>query len=290
MIDLRLKKALRSDNTEMVLDLDLQFKKGQFITLYGESGSGKTSTLRLISGLMKPDSGHLSIGQQCWFDNEKKINLSPSKRKIGFVFQDYALFPNMTVKENLFFALSDKADQGIIEELIQIMDLGDLQYRKPDSLSGGQKQRVALARALVGKPEILLLDEPLSALDYKMRYKLQTYILKIHQKYKLTTILVSHDIGEIIKLSDLVFELENGKIMRQGSPAELFGIGSTSAKFQFTGEILQIEREDVLFIVTLLVGNDLVKVVGDKEEAKQFSIGDKVLVGSKAFNPIIKKI
>ncbi|MBD8489054.1 ATP-binding cassette domain-containing protein [Echinicola sp. CAU 1574] len=290
MIDLRLRKVLESDNTKMVLDLNLQFKKGQFITLYGESGSGKTSTLRLISGLMKPDSGHLSIGQQCWFDEDKKINLAPSKRKIGFVFQDYALFPNMTVKENLFFALSDKTDQGTIEELVQMMDLGDLQNRKPESLSGGQKQRVALARALVGKPEILLLDEPLSALDYKMRYKLQKYILKIHQRYKLTTILVSHDIGEIIKLSDLVFELENGKIARQGSPAELFGLGSTSAKFQFTGEIIQIESEDVLVIVTLLVGNDLVKVVCDKEEAKQFYLGDKVLVGSKAFNPIIKKI
>ncbi|AWW32193.1 ABC transporter ATP-binding protein [Echinicola strongylocentroti] len=290
MIDLKLKKTLASEGSEMVLDIDLKVESGQLVTLYGPSGAGKTSTLRMISGLTVPDEGRLTVDGECWFDAAKSINLGPGKRKLGFLFQDYALFPNMSVKENIRFALAKDAEKDYLEELIHTMDLIHLQGLRPDQLSGGQKQRTALARALAVRPSVLLLDEPLSALDQDMREKLQTYILKLHQKFQLTTILVSHDPGEILKLSDQVIELDNGKITKICSPQLFFGTGLTSAKFQFSGEVIRLYEEDVVYIVHVKIGNEMVKVVSDLEEARALRIGDKVLVGSKAFNPIIQKL
>ncbi len=222
MIRLQLNKKLHAANGDMVLDIDLDIQQGTFLSLYGKSGAGKTSILRMIAGLLKPDQGVIQVGASTWFDTESKVNLRPQKRKVGMVFQDYALFPNMSVQENLEFALTEKSDNQIIQELIEMVELGDLRQRKPGTLSGGQQQRVALARALVQRPEILLLDEPLSALDQDIRRKLQTYILEVHQNYQLTTILVSHDIPEIVKLTDLVIHLEDGKIIRKGAAADLF--------------------------------------------------------------------
>ncbi len=274
----------------MVLDLQLTIEKGQFVTLFGESGAGKTSTLRMLSGLLRPDSGIIKVGETIWFDGDKNIDLKPQQRKVGYVFQDYALFPNMSVRQNLEYALRKGQDKAIIGELLQFAELNELEQRKPETLSGGQKQRVALARALVQRPEILILDEPLSALDLKMRIKLQEYLLQVHKRYKLTTILVSHDIGEIVKLSDNVFELQNGRVIKKGAATDFFGLNKTSAKFRFSGEILKIEREDVLYIISVLIGNDIIKVVADRTEARNLKIGDQVLVASKAFNPMIQKI
>lgn len=274
----------------MVLDLQLTIEKGQFVTLFGESGAGKTSTLRMLSGLLRPDSGIIKVGETIWFDGDKNIDLKPQQRKVGYVFQDYALFPNMSVRQNLEYALRKGQDKAIIGELLQFAELNELEQRKPETLSGGQKQRVALARALVQRPEILILDEPLSALDLKMRIKLQEYLLQVHKRYKLTTILVSHDIGEIVKLSDNVFELQNGRVIKKGAATDFFGLNKTSAKFRFSGEILKIEREDVLYIISVLIGNDIIKVVADRTEARNLMIGDQVLVASKAFNPMIQKI
>ena len=290
MIKLDIQKKLQSEGGKMSLNINLTIDKGQFVTLFGKSGAGKTSTLRMLSGLLKPDNGLISVNGELWFESSKNINLKPQQRKVGYVFQDYALFPNMTVKQNLEFALQNKKDQYIIEELIDFTGLKELQNRKPLTLSGGQQQRVALARALVQKPEILILDEPLSALDHAMRIKLQEYILKIHKKYKLTTILVSHDIGEIVKLSDQVFELQNGQISKKGKASDFFGLDKTSAKFRFTGEILSIIQEEVIYVIAVLIGNEIVKIVSDPSEARNFKIGDKVFVASKAFNPIIQKI
>ncbi|MEH6408282.1 MAG: ABC transporter ATP-binding protein, partial [Leeuwenhoekiella sp.] len=133
-------------------------------------------------------------------------------------------------------------------------------------------------------------DEPMSALDSKMRIKLQDYILKVHRDYQLTTILISHEIGEIFKLSDQVFVIENGKIERSGTPDIVFGHNTLSAKFRFTGEVLKIEKEEVVYIVTVLIGNNLVKVIAQQSEINDLNVGDKVLVASKAFNPVIQKI
>ncbi|MCM4174039.1 molybdenum ABC transporter ATP-binding protein [Arenibacter sp. TNZ] len=290
MIQLNLQKTFKSVGGKIDLNLELNIKKGQFVTLFGESGAGKTSTLRMLTGLLKPDSGIITVGGTTWFDGLKNINLIPQQRKVGYVFQDYALFPNMTVKQNLEYALLKKQDKAIIAELLDFAQLNEFQHRKPETLSGGQKQRVALARALVQRPEILILDEPLSALDLKMRVKLQEYLLQIHKKYKLTTILVSHDIGEIVKLSDYVFELHNGKVIKKGAATDFFGLNKTSAKFRFSGEVLKIEQEDVIYVISVLIGNDIIKVVSDRSEVSDLKVGDKVLVASKAFNPIIQKL
>ena len=290
MIDFQLQRTLESSDGEMLLDVSVQIPQGTFMALFGNSGAGKTSILRMLAGLMQSDRGWLEVNGKRWLDTSKAINLPTQKRSIGYVFQDYALFPNMTVKENITYALPKVQSTNIIDELIDITELDKLQNRKPQTLSGGQQQRVALARALVRQPEILLLDEPLSALDISMRSKLQDYILKVHRQFDLTTILVSHDVSEVFKLCDQVMILEKGKIIQEGTPLEIFSNRKISGKFQFTGEIVHIQEEGVIYVVSVLIGNHLVKVVADTSEVEEFSIGDKVLVASKAFNPLIQKI
>ena len=290
MIEILLHKRLNAASGKMLLEIDFKIESGQFVTLYGKSGAGKTSTLRILAGLLKPDKGRVVVNGSTWLDDEQRINLRPQKRKVGYVFQDYALFPNMTVKENLQFALEKGQDPTIVSELIEIVELGVLQNRKPYTLSGGQQQRVALARAMVQRPELLMLDEPLSALDHEMRVKLQSFILKVHQEYGLTTFLISHDISEVIKMSDMVVELELGKIIRQGTPAQVFMHQEVGGKFQFAGKVVGLEKQNFICIVSVIVGVELVKVIVVEEEANLLKIGDRVMVASKAFNPVIRKI
>lgn len=290
MIEIDIHKRLLSNTGDFNLNISCSIKEGQFVSIFGPSGAGKTTILRLIAGLTLQDSGSISVNKTTWFDSTNKINLNPQKRKVGFVFQDYTLFPNMTVRENLEFALKKGQSQDDINELIETIELTNLQDRKPETLSGGQKQRVALARALVQKPSILLLDEPLSALDSEMRNKLQDYILKVHKKYKLTTFLVSHDISEVFKLSDYVIKLENGSILQQGTPEELFLDQKTTGKYKTIGTILSLQPSDVINIVSILSNNNIIQVIATNEEASNLSEGDKVMITSKAFNPIIQKI
>lgn len=289
MINIDLHKKLQAAAGEMNLRLQLAFTPGNFIALYGESGAGKTSTLRMLAGLLKPDQGKIIINNKTWFDSEKKINIPPQQRKIGFVFQDYALFPNMSIRENLEFALRKGQAKSIVSELIDLVELGELQSRKPTTLSGGQKQRVALARALVQQPELLLLDEPLSALDNKIRLKLQDYLLQVHKQYGLTTILISHDIGEIIKLADEIVTLEKGQVVHRGTPDDLFINKNISGKFRFNGEVLKIEKQEVVYILTALVHSSVVKVIIDEQKAAELKVGDRVILVSKGFNPLVFK-
>lgn len=289
MIHLDIQKRLQSTDGFMDLDIKCTIEQGQFVTLYGKSGAGKTSTLRMLAGLMNPDAGQIVVNDKSWFDKQKKINIKPQSRQIGLVFQDYALFPHMTVKENLEFA-ADNTPDSRVSQVIDIVELGALQHRKPDTLSGGQQQRVALARAVVQQPSILLLDEPLSALDLSIRLKLQDYILRIHNEYGLTTILISHDIAEIMKLSDIVFVLDKACISKSGSPESIFINKDISGKFKFTGEVLQIQKEEIIYVVTVLIQNNIVKVIAQESEIKTIQVGDKVMVASKAFNPLIYKI
>lgn len=290
MIEISVQKILKSSTGEMKLDLKIQFEEGKLITVYGKSGAGKSTLLMLLAGLMNPENGYISMGKNVWTDTTKNIFLPPQKRNIGFVFQEYALFPNMTVRENLCFGLAKGQSMAIVDKLVDIIDLGQLQNRKPNTLSGGQKQRVALARALVSQPRMLLLDEPLSALDHEMRVKLQSYILEVHREFGLTTLLISHDVSEIIRLSDFMIEMDQGRIVRQGNPADMFTNDRVNAKFQFTGEVIGMVKQDFIVIVTVLIGKDLVKVIANDQEATSLRIGDKVLIASKAFNPIIHKI
>ena len=290
MMKLKVHKRLHSAGGEMDLSMNFNIREGQFITLFGESGAGKTSVLRMIAGLMQPDEGVISVHDQIWYDSEKKINLSPQKRNIGVVFQDYALFPNMTVRENLQFALQKGQNHKVINELIEIVELGSLESRSPLTLSGGQKQRVAIARAIVQRPKILLLDEPLSALDAKIRIKLQDYLLDLHRSFGLTTILISHDVSEIFKLSDHVIKMKQGSILKQGSPTDVFINQEISGKFKFAGEVLHIEKQEVIYVITVMIQSTIVKVVAQESEVTDLHIGDRVMVASKAFNPIIYRI
>lgn len=289
-MNIRLQKDLLAADGPMRLDIDLDFPDGSFVTIYGPSGAGKTSILRMISGLMKPDEGRVEVAKTIWFDGSSRINLKPQARSAGLVFQDYALFPNMTVLENVQYALRNHKDKGSLEELLQIFDLLELRNRKTTTLSGGQQQRVALARAIANKPKVLLLDEPLSALDYAMRIKLQEYLQLVHATFDITILLVSHDIGEIIRLCDTVYILNQGKIERSGKPSEVFSGSTLSGKFQITGEILEIIPEDVVYVVTVLCGTEVIKAVVADPDNQNLKPGDKVMVVSKSFNPMIRKI
>lgn len=290
MITLDLYKSLHAAEGCINLNVQLKIDEGQFLTIYGESGAGKTSIFRMLAGLMQPDGGQIIVRGKTWFDSRAKINRKPQERKVGFVFQNYALFPHMTIRQNIEFALGRNQNRKIVEELIELTELKGVEQRKPKTLSGGQKQRVALARALALQPDILLLDEPLSALDRKIRMKIQDYLEHVHEKYGLTTLLISHDISEIVKLSDRVCFLDKGRIIRQGTPDEIFMSKEISGKFRFTGEVLGIEKQGVVYIVTAMVQNNMVKIIAQEEEIKDISIGDKVMLISKAFNPILYKI
>lgn len=290
MIEILLQKELNAPSGKMLLDIKTDLEKGQFVTLYGKSGAGKTSTLRILAGLLKPDFGRFSIDGNVLLDSDKKIYLPPQKRKIGFVFQDYALFPNMTIFENLSFALHRNQSKKILDELIDIMEIGDLQNQKPYRLSGGQQQRVAVARALVQKPELLLLDEPLSALDEEMRNKIQKYILQVHQEFNLTTILISHDLAEVLKMSDEVLVLEEGKIIQSGNPIDVFSNEKLNGNFQVTGEIVLIEKQNSDLTLTILIGKEIAKIVVSGEDYKHLTIGDHILISSPNFSPTIKKL
>jgi molybdate transport system ATP-binding protein len=280
-------KMLHTADGQQPLDISFELEKGRLLTLYGPSGAGKTTLLRMLAGLTDMENGYIECEGEIWCDTRAKLNKPVRKRSVGMVFQDFALFPNMTVRENLEFALQKGDDKKSVDELIGLMELGALQNIGPSRLSGGQQQRVALARAIVRKPGLLLLDEPLSALDDEMRFRLQEYILKAHRQYGLTTILVSHYLPEIFRLSDEVICLEKGHIQRQGKPSAVFESGKISGKFKITGEIVEIVPADIVFIVTVLSANNLVKVIATAEEVAGLQPGVKVIVASKAFNPVI---
>lgn len=287
MIEIDIRKKLFSAQGEFVLDLQLNIGQGEFISLFGQSGVGKTTLLRCLAGLETPESGSIVVNGDSWFDSKKRFVLPARHRHAGYMFQDYALFPNMTVRGNLEFALCPGGGRKRIDELLELMGLGDLQLRKPDTLSGGQKQRVALARALAAEPRLLLLDEPFSALDHDTSVRLQDEVLRLQRHFGLTTVMVSHDVSEVYKLSQRVMVIEQGRIAKQGSPAEVFKAGQATGKFSFAGEVLAIETADVVFAVILLVGNQVVRVITTVDEANNLKQGDRVMLMSKAFNPVL---
>lgn len=287
MIAFDVNKKLHSSQGYFDLNISFEGKKNTFNIIAGESGAGKTTFLRMLAGLTTPDSGRIIINDQVWFDSENKINLPVQKRKIGFVFQDYALFPNMTVKENIAYAC-DKLEK--VNELIEIIGLQNMQERYPDKLSGGQKQRVALARALARDPEILLLDEPFSALDEKMRTDLQEQLLRVTNHFYTTVFMVSHDLAEMVKLASRVIMIDNGKVVKDGKPAEVFLNQKTSSKFSFTGTILMIKKVDLFYVALITYGNSVFEVVLTESDVREFKPGDRVLVACKAFQAILKKL
>ena len=284
MIELNCKKSLNGADGKFELDVNLNVKKGEFIALYGKSGSGKTTLLRLIAGFETPDSGAIKAGGKTLF--EGKNFAPPQSRNIGFLFQDYALFPNMNVMKNLLFANNDL---NLAHKLLDLVEMSSLENAAISQLSGGQKQRAALARALMRKPEILLLDEPLSALDNAMREKLQDYLAKIHAEFNMTTVLVSHDVAEIYKLASKVFVLENGKIAHIGSPSEIFLRHSGSQKFSLPAKILEISKRDAIYVAVVLVGQQLCEVALSAAEAANLRSDDEAVLSAKAFGLNLQK-
>ncbi|MCI0614618.1 ABC transporter ATP-binding protein [bacterium] len=222
MIDL--KNVSKSYGAMAVLrQIELHIDDAERVAVFGASGSGKTTLLRLIAGFISPDSGSISINEKLVSADGRNF-IEPQSRKIGMVFQDLALWPHMNVSENLEFVLSarhvHKSEvKALTAEMLSMMKLENLQNRKPAELSGGQKQRVALARALISKPQILLMDEPLSSLDYELQFLLQKEILALHSQLHFSLIYVTHDVDEAMNIASQIVVLKDGSVLDKG-PAD----------------------------------------------------------------------
>ena len=234
--------------TPVFSDINCSIAKGEFVTLLGPSGCGKTTLLRCIAGLTPVDGGKILL------DGQDIVPLSPQKRGIGMVFQSYALFPNMTVWDNVAFGLKMKPQPGrelsvSVKDALALVELTGFERRYPGELSGGQRQRVALARALVVRPRILLLDEPLSALDARIRRSLRQQIREIQQRLELTTIFVTHDQEEALTLSDRIFLMNKGSIVQSGTPEQIYTRPASEFVASFIGNynLLGAEQGKSLF-------------------------------------------
>ena len=282
MIKIDISKKLHGSIGEMDLNVNLQIKQGEFVALAGLSGSGKTTLLRILAGLEEAN-GTINISNTFWLND--KFCLPSQKREIGFVFQDYALFPNFSVIDNLLYVNKDK---DLANYLLKMTELDELKNRFPQTLSGGQKQRISLCRALMNRPKILLMDEPLSALDSNMRTKLQDEILTLHKEFGTTTIMVSHDSSEIYRLANRMVVLNYGQIISDGRPKDILLKTKGSQKFSFEGELLDIVKVDVIYVAIVSIGQQLVEVVVSKDEVINLEIGQRVTLSTKAFSPTIQ--
>jgi len=282
MIEIDIVKKLHGVEKDMLLKVDIQIEDESFIAISGVSGSGKTTLLRILAGLETAE-GYIKVDGEVWLDTHSFKPIQ--QREIGFVFQDYALFPNMTVEEHLLFV---KKDKKLALELLEMTGLDALAKRKPFTLSGGQQQRVNLCRAMMRGPKVLLMDEPLSALDIAMRLKLQNEIKALHERFKTTTLMVSHDPSEIYHMAKRVIVLKSGKIVDDGMPKEVLLKTSGSAKFSFEGRIIDIVQADVVYIAIIAIGQQLTEIVVTPEEIQDMTIGQKVSISTKAFSPLVQ--
>ena len=272
---------LKLDNIKLsygsfTLNADLELKEGEFHTFLGPSGCGKTTLLRLIAGFTAPDSGRI------YLDGKDITDIPPEKRNISIVFQDYALFPNMTVAKNIGYGPETRRwDRDKIkartEELLDAVGLSGYGNRKPDTLSGGEKQRVALARAIAVNPELLLLDEPLSAADEKLKGALKAQIVETHRKNHLTTVYVTHDQEEAMTISDRISVFRRGNIECTGTPQEIYFHPKTLYAAQFVGQS-NILRGKVLSMgdfVEVQCKNQIFKV---QNQSYKYSAGEDVIL------------
>ncbi len=206
MLKIAVEKSLHGSSGKMTLSVNIEVDRGDFIVIMGESGAGKSTFLRILAGLERAKGRIVSDGV-VWLGEKRTVPVQ--QRNVGFVFQDYALFDNMSVKENLLFVNSD---ERLADELLEVMEIAKIAARNVTMLSGGQKQRVALARALMRRPKLLLMDEPLSALDPRMRRKLSTQIKTLHERFGMTTLMISHDVGEAKALATRLWFIEEGSM------------------------------------------------------------------------------
>jgi molybdate transport system ATP-binding protein len=238
-LDMAMRTTLGGGAGRFTIDVALKVEQGSFTAIVGPSGAGKTTLLRLLAGLVAPRQGHLRVGGSVWCDTDAGTHVLTRHRPLGFMFQDYALFPNMTVRGNVEYALGGSTRPDEVDSLLRLVGLEGLQLAFPARLSGGQKQRLALIRALARRPVVLMLDEPLSALDPVMRRQLQGELKRLHAAFATTTFLVSHDSAEILRLADRVVRLDDGRIVSDGSPAQAFGADELGDGIRFFGEHLE---------------------------------------------------
>ena len=216
--------------------LKVKFEVGEeTLALLGPSGSGKSLTLRCVAGICRPDRGKILLDGETLFDSEQGIDLPPQRRRVGYLFQDYALFPHMTVAENIRCGLREKGDEPLMGELMAAMGLTALAHRRPGQLSGGERQRTALARILVGRPRLMLLDEPFSALDSHLRFQMERETRRVIHRLGKTALLVSHDRDEVFRLAQQVAVVREGQILQLGTRHQVFEGPETVTAARLTG-------------------------------------------------------
>ena len=300
-VSLELKEIKKSfTEGEAVLDnISLEISKGEFITLLGSSGCGKTTTLRIIAGLEQPDAGSV------WLDGREVTGLEPNQRDVNTVFQNYALFPHMNVAENIGYGLKLKKVpkseiRKKVSQMLELVQLEGYEKRKPSELSGGQKQRVAIARALVNNPKVLLLDEPLGALDLQLRRAMQIELKHLQKKLGITFIYITHDQEEAINMSDRIAVMKDGRIEQIGTPDEIYNHPKTSYVATFVGNanILHGVAESIQGESAIVkIGNDrvIVKLETSQQDtedtgAKQYlSAGEKVTLAVRSENILLQE-
>lgn len=262
---INLKNVYKYFDGEMILeDLNLTIYENEFVTLLGPSGCGKSTTLRILGGFITPDSG------QVIFDGKDITNLAPNKRNINTVFQKYALFPHMNIAENIAFGLriqnkSEEFIQDKINYALKLVNLEKFRNRKPSSLSGGQQQRIAIARAIVNEPKVLLLDEPLGALDLKLRQNMQYELMRLKDELGITFIYVTHDQEEALTMSDKIVVMNQGYIQQIGSPQDIYNEPENSFVADFIG--------DSNIIDAVMIKDKLVHFLGKDVECVDTNMG-----------------
>lgn len=300
-VSLELKEIKKSfTEGEAVLDnISLEISKGEFITLLGSSGCGKTTTLRIIAGLEQPDAGSV------WLDGREVTGLEPNQRDVNTVFQNYALFPHMNVAENIGYGLKLKKVpkseiRKKVSQMLELVQLEGYEKRKPSELSGGQKQRVAIARALVNNPKVLLLDEPLGALDLQLRRAMQIELKHLQKKLGITFIYITHDQEEAINMSDRIAVMKDGRIEQIGTPDEIYNHPKTSYVATFVGNanILHGVAESIQGENAIIkIGNDRVIVkletsqqdTGDTRAKQYLAAGEKVTLAVRSENILLQE-
>ena len=300
-VSLELKEIKKSfTEGEAVLDnISLEISKGEFIILLGSSGCGKTTTLRIIAGLEQPDAGSV------WLDGREVTGLEPNQRDVNTVFQNYALFPHMNVAENIGYGLKLKKVpkseiRKKVSQMLELVQLEGYEKRKPSELSGGQKQRVAIARALVNNPKVLLLDEPLGALDLQLRRAMQIELKHLQKKLGITFIYITHDQEEAINMSDRIAVMKDGRIEQIGTPDEIYNHPKTSYVATFVGNanILHGVAESIQGENAIVkIGNDRVIVkletsqqdTGDTRAKQYLAAGEKVTLAVRSENILLQE-
>lgn len=300
-ISLEVKEIKKSfTEEEAVLDnISLKISKGEFITLLGSSGCGKTTTLRIIAGLEQPDAGSV------WLDGREVTGLEPNQRDVNTVFQNYALFPHMNVAENIGYGLKLKKVpkseiRKKVSQMLELVQLEGYEKRKPSELSGGQKQRVAIARALVNNPKVLLLDEPLGALDLQLRRTMQIELKHLQKKLGITFIYITHDQEEAINMSDRIAVMKDGRIEQIGTPDEIYNHPKTSYVATFVGNanILHGVAESIQGENAIVkIGNDrvIVKLETSQQDTEDtggkqhLAAGEKVTLAVRSENILLQE-